>query len=69
MGLIQSDGSICDLQNDKAHWRTHGEKGWEDWNAGEKKGFKTEILISQSTYTNLSRESQVLCLELFSKFT
>lgn len=36
---------------------------------GKKRGFKTEILISQSTYTNLSRESQVLCLELFSKFT
>lgn len=38
MGLIQSDASICDLQNDKAHWRTHGEQGREDWNA-EKKGF------------------------------
>lgn len=35
----------------------------------KKRVFKTEILISQSTYTNLSHESQVMCIELFSRFT
>lgn len=35
----------------------------------KKRVFKTEILISQSTYTNLSHERQVMCLELFSRFT
>lgn len=67
MGLIQSDASVTYKMI--KHIEEHMESRVVKIEMQKKRVFKTEILISQSTYTNLSHERQVMCLELFSRFT